>query len=174
VPASGADRTHRLVFFAVLEGLYEDGVANADVDRILREDPATGHAMHFVYGCPLCTPALDAFRVYRVRPKLSGKEETDTFGAGLAPELSKRLAGEEMKERLDAVHTLIARWVERRLDGMRLTDAERAEIRSRMAEGRKRGMSKLQETDRAGAAGAFTGINRCAVCDAANDACGKR
>ena len=40
--APSLDSNHRTVFFAVLEGLYRDGLSNEDVDLVLRFDPATG------------------------------------------------------------------------------------------------------------------------------------
>ena len=72
--ASGGAKTEsrencrQMVFFAVLEGLYRDGVSSADVDVFLRKDKnekgIEGY-IHFVYGCSICMPALDAFRSYR-------------------------------------------------------------------------------------------------------------
>src|SRR5947207_11898373 len=60
-------RTSQLVFFAVLEGLYRDGVSNDDVDRIIppgKNGKDTFDPEHFVYACPLCHPAFEAFRLY--------------------------------------------------------------------------------------------------------------
>ncbi|HEX6813984.1 MAG TPA: hypothetical protein VF384_20340 [Planctomycetota bacterium] len=50
-PAPGDTAT---IFFAVLEGLYGEGVASDDVDLLLRRDPATNGFAYFVPGCPLC------------------------------------------------------------------------------------------------------------------------
>ena len=47
---------HTMIFFAVLEGLYRDGASNEAVDAILRQDDKGGY-IHFVYGCPICTPS---------------------------------------------------------------------------------------------------------------------
>ena len=86
----GADRKHladefdRMIFYAVLEGLYEDGVSNEAVDIVLLKDPTSGSYAHFVYGCPICAPTIDAFRMYRARPQFySRKGITDTYGTGL-------------------------------------------------------------------------------------------
>src|SRR5688572_9755879 len=54
-------RAGQLVFFAVLEGLYRDGVTNSDVDLII--PPGDGGRPRFdneifVYACPLCHPAF--------------------------------------------------------------------------------------------------------------------
>ena len=124
--------------------------------------------MHFVQGCPLCLPTLDAIRTYRARPAFSRKGG-NTFGKGLGAHLKKRLRSEVFKERLDVVHTLIARWVDARVKMLRLTDAERAKVARMMAEGRKRGMDSLAQARRAGTAGAFKNSKRCAICDASND-----
>ncbi|HEU4420465.1 MAG TPA: hypothetical protein VFT55_16125, partial [Planctomycetota bacterium] len=72
------------IFYAVLEGLYDEGVSTEDVDILLHQDPATRQYSYFVAGCPLCTPAIDALQLYRGRPKFYGRKEAcDTFGTGL-------------------------------------------------------------------------------------------
>ena len=53
------DEVHRFIFYAVLEGLYDDGVSNGDVDRILLKGEKE-YYFHFVYACPVCTPTIDA------------------------------------------------------------------------------------------------------------------
>ncbi len=89
----------QLVFFAVLEGLYEDGVSTDDVERILAIDPATKqpqYSEHFVGACPLCLPAFDAFQLYRSRPMFYGRKEAiDKFGPGLDPILVKKLHSDQ-------------------------------------------------------------------------------
>ncbi len=164
-----ADPTFRTVFFAVLEGLYDDGASNEFVDLVLREDPESGGAMHFVGGCPLCAPSLAAFRVYRARAPLGGKGG-DTFGAGVDEALVAGMRSDDMDRRLDVVETLVARYVARRLASLRLTEAEMAEWRVRMAEGRKRGEGFLRAMQGQKRAGAFTDQDRCGACDGANGA----
>lgn len=161
------------VFYAVLEGCYEDGLANDAVDRILAPDPATGRPMHFVPKCPVCMPALDAFRLYRGRPiPVFRGGDRGTFGPGLDAFLTRRLASEVMKERLDVLHTLMVRWVGRRLDARRGTPEERAEWNQRLQELAKKGMAMLQAVQEEGRAGAYTGMSTCAICDGASR-CGK-
>ena len=156
---------HTMIFFAVLEGLYRDGASNEAVDAILRQDDKKGY-IHFVYGCPICTPALDALLVYRTRAKFTPKKGpwVDTLGRGLPKATMKRLLGAEPKERLDVIHGLIAEWVGSRLRLMRLTEQEQRHWRQLLEVGRKRGMSLL------GGDKSFAGSNTCAVCDGANDA----
>ena len=168
---SSVDQHYRVVFFSVLEGLYDDGVSNKTVDLVIRQDPTTGGAMHFVPGCPLCMPALDAFRAYRRRPGFSMKGTGDTFGSGLEPELLSEFKSEQMEDRVEAVYVLVQRYVRRRLDEMRLTSDERRRWLRGMAERRKKGMYMLKVLQEAGTAGAFTGMKRCGVCDAARGAC---
>src|SRR4029077_3675969 len=85
-------RGSQLVFFAVLEGLYRDGVANSDVDLIIPPGPNGQPRFdpeHFVYACPLCHPAFEAFRLYRQRDDFFGlKAPVNTFGPGLDPALA--------------------------------------------------------------------------------------
>lgn len=158
-----------LVFFGVLEGLYRDGVPNEAVDSILLCDPESGRYLHFVYGCPLCTPALDALRTYRNRaPFYARKAFRDTFGPGLAPETLERLASEDIQVRLSAIEELVRSWVSRRLEGMRFTPEEHAQWSTALALGRKIGMSQLPSSARVPGRAL---VNTCAICDAATGAC---
>lgn len=167
----------QFVFFAVLEGCYEDGVATVDVERILAPDPATDRPTHFVDGCPICMPALDAFRLYRNRPLLAtpfGGATRDTLGDGLAPHLRARLKSAVLKERLDAIHTLVSRWVDRRLGLIRATDTEREWCASRLEAFKKKGIATLRAQQSDGDAGALGAIGDCAVCQAATAAAAGR
>src|SRR5436190_20481243 len=60
-------RASQLVFFAVLEGLYRDGVSNDVVDLIIPSDKNCSSQFdleHLVYACPICHPAFEALRLY--------------------------------------------------------------------------------------------------------------
>ena len=62
--------TYRLVFYAVLEGCFEDGLTDADVNQILlKEKPDTHYYEHFIYACPVCMPTMHALETYRQRPR---------------------------------------------------------------------------------------------------------
>ena len=170
-PISAAARLDEsgMVFFAVLEGLYLDGVPNEAVDRILLCDPESGRYLHFVYGCPICTPALDALRTYRNRaPFYSRKAYLDTLGPGLSPATMEALGSEDIQVRLSAIEGLVKRWISRRLDGMRLTPEERAQWTLDLELGRKIGMSALSSSARVPGRELVT---TCAICDAATGAC---
>jgi hypothetical protein len=165
------DPACQLVFFAVLEGLYTDGVTNEVVDRILAVDPTTGQPRmeeHFVYACPLCHPAFEAFRLYRLRSPFSGlKAGGDTFGTGLDARVVSQLMSEKQADRLAAVQALIDTWVRRRIDSLRLTKEERADLSKRLEERRQEGMAQLK----AGQSDRYAGWKGCAVCDGAAGAC---
>lgn len=141
-------RVSQLVFFAVLEGLYRDGVTDSDVDLIIPPgdgDKPRFESEVFVYACPLCHPAFEAFRLYRQRDQIFGlKGKLDTFGTGLDEAIRMRLRSSNADERRQAIEGLISRWVSQRLEMMRLTKAEREEITGEIEKGRKQGMSGLK------------------------------
>src|SRR5947207_2964848 len=61
-----ADPVCKMVFFAVLEGLYEDGLSSAAVDSVVgkTKDGKVEIKQTFVFECPLCHPVYEAFRAY--------------------------------------------------------------------------------------------------------------
>ena len=163
----GEKDLQQLIFHSVLEGLYSDGVGNDDVDIILRRDPEQGY-VHFIYGCPICMPAIDALLVYRGRAKFyARKKESDTFGDGLDKFTRERLRSREDKERLDAINGMVTRWVERRMKMMRLEPGERKAWEELVAQGRKKGMEALRSMQKVNQAGAHQKLSNCAICEAA-------
>ena len=166
-------RASQLVFFAVLEGLYRDGVKNDDVDLIIppgREGKPTFDKEHFVYACPLCHPAYEAFCLYRQRENFFGlKLAADTFGPGLTQSVTAKLRSRDADQRHKVIEELISRWVSQRLEMMRLTDAEREAITREMEQGRKQGMGALKQLAPIGQA-SQTRTN-CPICDGSFGAC---
>lgn len=158
----------RHIFFAVLEGLYQDGVSNEVVDRILVLDEQTKFPANFVWACPACMPAYNAFRLYRGRPDFQEKAPRDTFGPGLAPALTERLTAVDLAIVQRALEELIATWMNRRMEALRLTEPERAEWRIVMEERRKQGMSYL-EGYRESLGGSYASMKTCPICEGAND-----
>jgi hypothetical protein len=154
----------QLVYFAVLEGLYADGVSNDVVDALTARGE-NGSPELFVWSCPLCMPAYNAFKAYRGRPKLENyKVDIDTFGCGLSPTQRSIALSASRSERFETLGKLIEGWVERRLELLRLSPEEREHWRQSFEELRKQGMSMAQ--------GDFLDeFKRCTVCDAANAAC---
>ena len=187
----------QLVFFAVLEGLYTDGVQPEVVRAVLQGPPgselappepgappdpdaAWRHELSttlFVPACPLCTLALVAFETYAARGPLHVKawdasgRLLDTFGPGLPDDVVARLQSPDRAERLAALQALVSRWIARRLDFARATDAERQELRRWMEDGRKQGMAQLGALRRWLDAGAAAAWPRCATCDGSVEGC---
>ena len=157
----------QLVFFAVLEGLYRDGVTNTDVDLIIPpgEDGKSKFDLeHFVYACPLCHPAYEAFRLYRHRDAFYGfKAQIDTLGTGLDETVKASLRSSDAAQRREAIEGLIRRWVGQRLEMMRLSKAELEQITREMEQGRKKGMGGLRQASQ-------TRTN-CPICDGSFGAC---
>ena len=158
------------IFYAVVEGLYADGVTNDDVDCIIRPDPKT-QASHFVYACPLCSVTHEAFALYRSRPKFSGlKADLNTFGKGLDPTISKRLHSADRTERMIAIQELVEKWVAKRLDSMRLTAEEKTDWRLKLDALREQGMNRLKQ----GGSSQVVGWKTCAICDGCATAGGNK
>ena len=157
------DRYSQTIFFAVLEGLYRDGISNEVVDLVLAPDPVAGGRDHFVSACPLCSPALEAFRLYRERPMFEGlKSPMDTFRAAPSDGLAAKLRSPVKQERLDAVQGLIEAWVAQRLTLMRLSEAEQQDWADNLQVRRKEGMARLGERE---------DWKNCAICDGSVNGC---
>lgn len=167
---AGAGR-QATIFYAVLEGLYDEGVATADVDILLHQDPATKQYSYFVDGCPLCTPAIDALQLYRGRPKFHGrKEESDTFGTGLSAKEREALRGDDVPARLRVLHDFIARCLQRKLASLRLTKAESERWQLVLKEMSEKGGAMLKVDQEQRRAGALANAKGCSVCEGMNDA----
>lgn len=194
----------QLIFFAVLEGLYTDGVqpdvvravlegppgdargdssADGSPDAALAQDAARRQWFEnslFVPCCPLCTPVLAAFETYAARGSLHIKDWLpdgrlrDTFGPGLPDDVASRLQSPSRTERLAALEGLITTWIARRLDLGRATEVEREQFRIWMEEGRKRGMDQLGLLRQDLDEATAATWPRCASCDGAVAACSQR
>ncbi len=172
------DEGSRFIFFAVLEGLYEDGVSNADVDQILLRKPGQGY-FHFIYACPVCTATIWALEAYRKRPDSFYSLKTGhsgTFGPGLTGPLHAQLYDADPHVRLAAINSLMQRWMSRRMELLRLTAAEKASLLKKLEAMRQRGMNVLADfrhDDHGGAgtmeteAPAYVDLDECVVCNGA-------
>jgi hypothetical protein len=164
----GFDACHRLIFHAVLEGLYEDGVSTELADIMLEVDPKTRLSMHLVDTCPICDPTRDAIDVYRHRTSWHYKgRRNDTFGKGLPDDLVTGLRSRDPKRVFETMQKLLDRWISRRLDLMRLTPEERAAWTAAMEDRRKKGMEMMKSLQRSGA---YPDQTECPVCNGATDA----
>src|SRR5262245_840254 len=122
------DPVCRMVFFAVLEGLYTDGVSTEAADRVVgrKKGGAPDVKQTFVIQCPLCHPVYEAFCLYQQRPAFQGGKR-DTLGKGLDPRLEEGLRSEGLITRQRALEVVVQDWVGRRLAQMRLSAEEKAE-----------------------------------------------
>jgi hypothetical protein len=168
------DGTTRFLFYSVLEGCYEDGLTNAEVDQILLKRDKQSY-YHFIYACPICTATIWAFEAYRKRPGTfySLKEgHSATFGPGLSPEQHAQLFSPDPLTRLALINSLVKDWMARRMLALRLTDSERQTLLADLEKKRERGMSYLKSFRKDGSASYAPAyfdlaIDECAVCNGA-------
>ena len=83
------------------------------------------------------------------------------------PALTKAL-----RPRLDAVNTLVAKWVKERLDSLKLSKKQRQEIAEKMQRGRKDGMISMGTMQSSNLLTGWEDLRGCATRDAANLAFG--
>lgn len=165
------DDAYRFVFYAVLEGCFDDGLTTGDAAQILLKGEGQGYS-HFIYACPICTPALHALEVYRSRPAhfFGLKSGASTFGGGLSGEVQKQLYSKKPEDRLTAINTLVQGWTAKRMKLLRLTDQERADLQKVLEKRREEGMKSLKQAEREPErfnASAFAEVKQCAFCNAA-------
>lgn len=151
VPASEEWRTDpacQLVFFAVLEGLYTDGVPDEVVDLIVPPKSKQDVKHCFVFNCPMCHAAYEAFVLYQRRQAFqNANEPKSTFGKKLdlqseaGKQLLANLASTEPRTRVFAMGDLIRPWIDRRIQQLNLTTAERDALIAKLLEYAKRGNS---------------------------------
>lgn len=172
--AKDFDETHRFIFYAVLEGCYEDGLSTEDVAQILLKENRDSY-IHFIYACPICTPTIHALEAYHSRPKqfYAMKKQGSTFGPGLGPEIRKQLYSTKPEDRLAAINKLMQGWISRRVELLRLSKEERVELQKKLEEMRNKGMDRLKNMEQNKlerySMSAFANVHQCAVC---NGACG--
>jgi hypothetical protein len=174
VRAEWFNPAYRTVFYSVLEGCFEDGLTDKDVEQILwRPDPERSFYGHFIYACPICTATIHALETYRARPapygaKIPGER---TFGHGLNAGEHAGLYSDDVKQRLAVIHDLEQRWVARRVASLRLNAEEAAKLQSDLEAARKQGIEVMQSFERDGTAKMYTPAyqqgDECAVCNAA-------
>jgi hypothetical protein len=167
------DPVCRMVFFAVLEGLYTDGVSTEAVDRVVgrKKGGPPDVKQTFVIQCPLCHPVYEAFCLYQQRPAFQDGKR-DTLGKGLDPRLEEGLRSEGILARQRALEVVVRDWVGRRLAQMRLTDEEKRDWVSKLEERSNQGRKLLRElrgTDPVYRL--WPGYGKCAACEGTTSAC---
>ncbi|MBC7979013.1 MAG: hypothetical protein H7Y36_00445 [Armatimonadetes bacterium] len=176
------DDTYQFIFFATLEGLYRDGVTDADVKAMLATKGKEGGYLNFIYTCPICMPVEGAIETYKGRPAihhlktLNHQTSERTFGEqGLSKEVSDALRSEKASIRLNAVNELVGRWMAYRMDHSAMTDEQKKNLVEELKKRRKQGMEALRrfsmnsngpDSMKAFAAGYEDG-DECALCNAA-------
>src|SRR5690349_12132114 len=124
------------LFLATFQELRAEGPPADALAKVLEQD-AEGRYLHFVYACPVCSPVVEAFRAFAMRDRFYFGRKGDP----LVPEAGDGKA--LLADPAAALHDLVERAVARRVAELRMTDAEAARLRVRLAEGRKKGMSIL-------------------------------
>lgn len=170
------DETSRFIFYSVLEGLYEDGLTNRDVEQILLKKGTS--YFHFIYACPICTATVWALEAYRSRPEhlYSLKSGASTFGPGLSDSLHNELYSDNPHQRLIAINAMVKTWLARRIEKMNLSEKEHDVLLNKLEAKRKEGMNVLksfrhyEHGSKMGveqAAPAYVDLEECAVCNGA-------
>ncbi|MCB1206902.1 MAG: hypothetical protein KDN18_21795 [Verrucomicrobiae bacterium] len=137
---------HRFIFYAVLEGAYEEGLSEETVSTLLGEKGTE----HFVIGCPICMPAYEALAAYRDAPRFTSKKMSQKgFGTDLPAEEQALLLG-PVEERRKLVRTLVSRWIEARFALLNLpADREKA-LRDSLLEMSEKGTALLEHFKKGG------------------------
>ena len=174
-PRWSEDASSQLIFFAVLEGLYLDGVSSDTVELIIgpKDKPVyEAFREHFIYACPLCHPAYEALKLYHQRQLVYGIKPPDinTFGKGLDPEIITQLKSPKHTVRLEAIKGLVKKWTNQRVEKMRLVDKELSTLTQLIAVGRKQGMGRLQKQMNDPNARHDPTWKACAICDGSFEA----
>ena len=170
------DEGTRFIFYSVLEGCYDDGLTNAEVDQILLKKDHQCY-YHFIYACPICTPTIWALQAYRQRPdafySIKGGRGA-TFGPGLSPAQHAQLFSDDPRVRLGLINGLVKDWIARRMLAMRLNDSERAKLLADLEDKRDQGMQDLKSFKKDPGpngvsyfAPAYLDLDECAVCNGA-------
>ena len=142
----------RFVFLAVLEGLYEDGADSLLLKGLLEGPPDE----LFVYKCPICDAVQSAMSAY-VTGNIPGIWVGELYGEGFPEAIRAGLGNPDRDGKLDALESLVSRYVKRRFDTHRLAPEDETRLKKALLEGKRFGRSVMSKS-----AG-----NRCANCTGA-------
>jgi len=145
-PDGFAMEVDHFIFFAVLEGLFADGVEDAIVKKVLEiDDKVPDNHANFVYACPICRPTIEAFRAHRVRSEFSYGRKGDMIGDSKLPaDQAKAILEGSPEARRAALQTMLSKFIRRRMDLMRLTADERDKWNAVLQRRRESGMASLK------------------------------
>lgn len=137
---------HRFIFYAVLEGVYEEGFSEETVSTLLGEKGTE----HFVIGCPICEPAYDALHAYRDAPKFTSKKVSQKgFGTGLSDE-ERALVSGTVEDRRKFIRTLVSRWIEARFSLLKLPEDREKALRESLRKMSEKGTALLENFKKGG------------------------
>jgi len=164
----------QFVFFAVLEGLYRDGVQNEIVDaiigeKILKKDDKV--KTHFVFRCKLCHATYEAFRTYRNRPAFMRTKGSSTFGKGADLSLLNKLSSKDARTRIYTMGAMIRPWIMHRIKETRKTPEEKTAMKKEFMKYAQEGSDLLRTHKRAkdGFYLDWSFYGSCQACEAAKD-----
>ncbi|MCP4846605.1 MAG: hypothetical protein GY899_01490 [Verrucomicrobiaceae bacterium] len=168
------DETCQFVFFAVLEGLYRDGVQNDIVDAIIGgeiERKADKVKTHFVFRCELCHATYEAFRTYRNRPLFMQTNKASTFGEGVDKKILGKLRSKDARTRIYAMGGLVRPWIMHRIKETRKTPEEKTAMKKIFLDYARRGEEYLSAHQKAkdGFYLDWQFYGSCQACEAAKD-----
>jgi len=164
----------QFVFFAVLEGLYRDGVQNEIVDAIIGEkiiEKDDKVKTHFVFRCKLCHATYEAFRTYRNRLPFMQTKGVSTFGKGVDLAQLKRLRSKDARTRIYAMGAMIRPWIMHRIKETRKTPEEKTAMKKRFMKYAQEGSDLLRRHQKAkdGFYLDWSFYGSCQACEAAKD-----
>ena len=164
----------QFVFFAVLEGLYRDGVQNEIVDAIIGnkiEKKENKVKSHFVFRCKLCHATYEAFRTYRNRPAFMQTKGASTFGKGADLVMVKKLSSKDARTRIYSMGALVRPWIMHRIKETRKTPEEKTAMKKRFEKYAQEGADLLRTHKRAkdGFYLDWKFYGSCQACEAAKD-----
>jgi len=164
----------QFVFFAVLEGLYRDGIQNEIVDaiigeKILKKDDKV--KTHFVFRCKLCHATYEAFRTYRNRMPFMQAKGTSTFGKGVDLAQLKKLRSNDARTRIYAMGAMVRPWIMHRIKETRKTPEEKTAMKKQFTKYAQEGSDLLRTHKRAkdGFYLDWSFYGSCQACEAAQD-----
>ena len=164
----------QFVFFAVLEGLYRDGIQNEIVDaiigeKILKKDDKV--KTHFVFRCKLCHATYEAFRTYRNRPAFMQTKGVSTFGKGVDLAQLKKLRSNDARTRIYAMGAMVRPWIMHRIKETRKTPEEKTAMKKQFTKYAQEGSDRLRTHKKAqdGFYLDWSFYGSCQACEAAKD-----
>lgn len=169
------DEMCQFVFFAVLEGLYRDGIQNEVVDAIIGEMVEKEEdkvKTHFVFRCELCHATYEAFRAYRNRPAFMDTKDRSSFGKGTDLAILKELRNDDARTRVYSMGRLIRPWIMHRIEETRKTPEEKTQMKERFVKYADEGRELLDDHIERKKDGFYLDwrfYGSCQACEAAED-----